>query len=190
MTNIDNFRQSFDGVRANRYKVVPGARSGLLQPTSGGALSSEIYIKAMSLPGTQIGMIPVSFQGRQIKFSGERQFGEWAITVYDSADKRIREKFEAWIDSMDSRLNHTINYNVVEDWTVHYNDAVKQGHPGGSLGPSYGFKLNNCWPVDISPIDLSYDMVDSFAEFTVTIAYDWHQDLVASESTGSQQSNG
>ena len=76
--NIDNFREKFDGVRANRYKIVTGGNSTL-------GKNAELYVKALSIPGTQIGMIPVSFQGRQIKFAGERQFGEWAVTVYDSA---------------------------------------------------------------------------------------------------------
>ena len=173
MTNIENFRAQFQGVRANRYKVVPtGGPSGTLDP-----ITAEIYIKALSIPGSQIGMIPVSFQGRQIKFSGERQFGEWAFTVYDSADKNVRNKFEDWISLMDSPLEHIVKYNQTGDWDVYYNDAVGQGHPGGSLNSPKGFRLHNCWPVDISPIDLSYDMVDSFAEFTITLAYDYHVTL-------------
>lgn len=176
--NVENFREKFDGVRANRYVVKPlGGKSGLLGD------NAELYIKAVSIPGTQIGMIPVSYQGRQIKFSGERQFGEWAFVVYDSANQRIREKFEAWINTMDSHLNHTVKYNVTEDWDIFYNDAAAQGHPGGSLTSGYGFRLQNVWPVDISPIDLSYDLVDSFAEFTVTLAYDRHEVLPGGSTT-------
>ncbi len=168
--NIDQFRGGFDGVRANRYKVVTGSLSTL-------GNNAELYVKALSIPGTQIGMIPVSFQGRQIKFAGERQFGEWAITVYDSASENVRNSFESWIDKLDGAKEHGQSYNVAENWKVFYNDAANQGHPPGSLGPSNGFELIHCWPVDISPIDLSYDMVDSFAEFTVTIAYDYHLPL-------------
>ena len=151
--NIDNFREKFDGVRANRYKIVTGGNSTL-------GKNAELYVKALSIPGTQIGMIPVSFQGRQIKFAGERQFGEWAVTVYDSAQDNVRESFELWIDRLDHHFNHSQNYNVAENWNVYYNDAANQGHAGGSLGAGNGFKLVHCWPVDISPIDLSYDMVD------------------------------
>ena len=168
--NIDTLRSGFDGVRANRYRVVPGDLSSL-------GTNAELYVKALSIPGSQIGMIPVSFQGRQIKFAGERQFGEWAITVYDSAQDNVRKSFESWMDKLDGALNHGQRYNVAENWSVFYNDASNQGHPDGSLQGSDGFKLIHCWPVDISPIDLSYDMVDSFAEFTVTIAYDYHLPL-------------
>ena len=168
--NIDTFRSGFDGVRANRYRVVPGDLSSL-------GTNAELYVKALSIPGSQIGMIPVSFQGRQIKFAGERQFGEWAITVYDSAQDNGRKSFESWMDKLDGASEHGQSYNVAEEWRVFYNDAANQGHPEGSLGGSNGFRLVHCWPVDISPIDLSYDMVDSFAEFTVTIAYDYHLPL-------------
>ena len=169
--DIQGFRGKFNGVRANRYKIITGANSTLQ------AENGEIYIKALSIPGTQIGMIPVSFQGRQIKFSGDRQFGEWAITVYDSTIGNLRKSFEGWIDKMDGFLTHKINYNVCDPiWQVLYNDGVGQTNPGGSLVTGQtGFKLYNVWPVDISPIDLSYDMVDSFAEFTITLAYDYHE---------------
>ena len=169
--DISGFREKFNGVRANRYKIITDNNSTL------GSDNGEIYIKALSIPGTQIGMIPVSFQGRQIKFSGDRQFGEWAVTVYDSTVDNLRKSFEGWIDKMDGFLTHKINYNVCDPiWQVLYNDGVGQGNPGGSLvSGKTGFKLYNVWPVDISPIDLSYDMVDSFAEFTITLAYDYHE---------------
>lgn len=176
MANIDNFRAGFDGVRANRYKIVTGALSGL-NSSSSGMSNSELYVKAVSMPGSNIGMIPVSFQGRQIKFSGERQFNEWSFTCYDSASAGVRSKFESWINLLDDKLTHRVSYNEAEMWDVFYNDAADQGHPGNSAGAGKGFRLHHVWPVDISPIDLSYDMVDSFAEFTVTIAYDWHEAL-------------
>ena len=175
--DIQGFRGKFNGVRANRYKINPGGLS-TLSNTNG-----EIYVKALSVPGTQIGMIPVSFQGRQIKFSGDRQFGEWAITVYDSTIDNLRNSFEGWIDKMDGFLTHKIAYNVCDAfWDVYYNDGVGQTNPGGSLQNGRGFKLHNVWPVDISPIDLSYDMVDSFAEFTITLAYDYHEAIINGQS--------
>ena len=33
--------------------------------------------------------------------------------------------------------------------------------------------LRNCFPIDISAMELSYDAVDTFAEFTITLAYDY-----------------
>lgn len=174
--DIQGFRDNFNGVRANRYKIVTSGDKGPL-----GTENGEIYVKALSIPGTQIGMIPVSFQGRQIKFSGDRQFGEWAVTVYDSSIENLRDGFESWINMMDGFLTHKISYNETEDWQVLFNDGTGQGNPGGSLGAGRGYKLHNCWPVDISPIDLSYDMVDSFAEFTITIAYDYHEMILGAQ---------
>ena len=43
-----------------------------------------------------------------------------------------------------------------------------------TLGKSiYKFTLKNCWPSDISSIDLSYDSTDTLEEFTVTWSYDY-----------------
>ena len=38
-------------------------------------------------------------------------------------------------------------------------------------------ELYNCWPIDISAIDLNYEAADSFAEFTLTFAYDYHLEV-------------
>jgi len=167
--DIEKFRQQFHGVRANRYEIAFASNLNVLS----GELT-KLYVKALSVPGSNIGMIPVSFQGRQIKFSGERQFNEWSFTCYDSNDKRIRNSLEEWIDKMDSVVEHRVNYDVSEEWTVKYNDMSTTS--SGTTN-ARGFKLFNCWPIDISPIDLSYDMVDSFAEFTVTVAYDYHKPI-------------
>lgn len=173
MTNVDDFRASFYGVRANRYRINAPMGAGV----GGEPIDLEIYAKAISMPGTQIGLIPVSFQGRIIKFSGERQFGEWSMQVYDgsrSGESDLRNQLERWIDKMDGAVTHTVNYNVATNWEVLYDDSAGQGHPGNTMTSGRGFKLHHCWPIDVSPIDLSYEAVDSFAEFTLTVAYDYH----------------
>ena len=168
ITNVDQFRTAFKGVRSNRY-IITG-----IGPQGVGTLPEfTLYAKATSFPGSAIGMIPVSYQGRIIKFSGERSFGEWAIQVYDSSadSNSMRLYFEKWINAMDDHFTHDINYNLcAPTWTVSYD----QGATTTSTSYNKTMTMSNVWPVDISPIDLSYESVDSFAEFTLTLAYDHH----------------
>ena len=49
--------------------------------------------------------------------------------------------------------------------------TVEQLNQAGTVVNSY--KLLNCWPSDISTIDLSYDSTDTLEEFTVTWSYDY-----------------
>ena len=176
---INEFRAGFNGTRPNRFKVsfdevpagVPGAPAYL-----------DLYVKATSVPGSSIGVIPTPWMGRVVKFSGERTFADWTIQVYDSSNPTInlRTFFEAWIDSMDGRNTHNINYKNVGSAKVKWNDI--SGNTGVGIHSNQEMfnsviTLRNCFPIDISAMELSYDAVDTFAEFTITLAYDfWEVD--------------
>ena len=45
----------------------------------------------------------------------------------------------------------------------------------GSSAPAGSYRLVNCWPSDISAIDLSYDTTDAVEDFTVTWTYDYFE---------------
>lgn len=162
--SIDNFRQSFKGVRANRFEVIGKLPGQALIP------DFKIYARSASVPGSSIGIIPVGYKGRPVKFSGERTYTDWAVQVYDSSVADIRTVIENWIDQMDTREAHEINYNVTSDWEVKYMDMS-----GTSSNSNYqrSIQLVHCFPVDISPVELSYDSPDTFAEFTLTLTYDY-----------------
>ena len=170
-TNITNFRAKFSGVRPNRFTINGNfpADTGLAAP------DLSIYCKATQLPGSSIGVIPVPWMGRVVKFSGERSYADWTLQIYDSsiASNDLRSGFENWIELMDGRDSHKINYSLTEQWNITYMDmngtVSGEGNPTGNRT----IALNNCFPVDISPVDLSYDAVDTFSEFTVTMAYDF-----------------
>ena len=99
--NIQTFRNDFSSSRSNRYKITGTMPDGLGKLDD----SFTLYAKSVSFPGSQIGMIPVSYQGRVIKFTGERQFSEWSIQVYDVSNSAtapsidIRTQLEAWIEN-------------------------------------------------------------------------------------------
>lgn len=168
--SINQFRQNFFGIRPNRFKV-----SGKF-PFGPSVENTEFYIKAADLPGSSVGTIPVAWQGRVIKFSGERVYGDWAISVYDSSNPQdaIRGKFEQWMDLMDSRDAHKINYNYVSatDWIVEYDDIVGGTSESGTRYKK-AIRLRNCWPTELGPVQLNYDLADTFSEFTVQLAFDF-----------------
>jgi hypothetical protein len=165
--DIKGFRAGFQGSRSNRYKITGTSPTGTITDNA-----FELYAKSVSFPGSAIGMIPVSYQGRVVKFTGERQFAEWSIQVYDSAGPGLRELFEAWIEQCDGANTHIQKYdNAAASWTVKFDDTGTDTTSGGFQKT---MTLYNCWPIDISAIDLNYEAADSFAEFTLTFAYDYH----------------
>jgi hypothetical protein len=180
--NIQTFRNDFSSSRSNRYKI-----TGTM-PNNLGKLddSFTLYAKSVSFPGSQIGMIPVSYQGRVIKFAGERQFAEWSVQVYDVSNNNaktpyvdIRTQLEEWIEDCDGANTHKQRFNnaATTKWTVQFDDIDVNESGGNGVGYNKKMELYNCWPIDISAIDLNYEAADSFAEFTLTFAYDYHQEV-------------
>lgn len=188
--NINSFRNGFKGTRPNRFEIVgtiPTAATGIGQGSpQGGDTVFKVYCKATQLPGSSVGLIPVAWQGRVVKFSGERTYQDWSIQIYDSnlndRDRNLRDIFEKWINRMNHRTAHTINYDLTANWVVKHVDMESgQTHSDshgdsattGQQGHTREISLVNCFPIDLSPIDLSYDLTDTFSEFTVTMAYDY-----------------
>ena len=184
-SNITNFRNNFFGVRTNRFMVNFAFPSGV------GNIENNIetiYCKATQVPASAIGSIPVLWQGRTVKFSGERVYGDWSIVVYEAAGRKsnhnIRPLFERWIERMDARDEHSLNYNLTTNWDVYYDDIgadTTRSAPDGQQISNYSkhIKLINCFPMEISPLDLSYDAENQFAEFTVTLSFDYWEPVTA-----------
>lgn len=180
--NIQGFRAGFSSSRSNRYKITGE------MPNNLGTLDNSftLYAKSVSFPGSQIGMIPVSYQGRVIKFAGERQFAEWSVQVYDVSTNNttagtvdIRTKLEQWIEDCDGANTHKQRFNnaATTVWTVQFDDIDGNTIGGNTVSYNKTMQLYNCWPIDISAIDLNYEAADSFAEFTLTFAYDYHLEV-------------
>lgn len=200
---LSTFRNNFKGTRPNRFRIAgtfPAAavsNSSTGDPPDGSNdVQFDVYCKATQLPGSSIGLIPVAWQGRVVKFSGERTYQDWSIQIYDSSmtGQDLRSKFELWINRMNHREIHTINYNLTTDWLVNFNDTPSktssQNHSDfpsdGQQGHAVTIRLKQCFPIDLSPIDLSYDLTDTFSEFTVTMAYDYWEYESGSGIAGTQ----
>ena len=103
--------------------------------------------------------------------------------MYDSSvasGVNLRKYFENWITLGDHPLTHKQQYNIASTtpWQVAFDD-IAANTSGGADPAATTYKkthfLFNCWPIDISAIDLNYEAADSFAEFTLTLAYDFHK---------------
>ena len=180
VNSITDFRTNFFGIRPNRFKVTGTYPAGV----GGSSDKFDVYIKAADLPTSTIGPIPVTWQGRIVKFSGERVYTDWAISVYDSSidNHSLRVNLEKWIEAMDGRNSHKINYDLTSTWSVEYNDMSNAIGDGSFKNTIY---LINCFPVEIGPVQLNYDLSDTFSEFTVVLAYDFWTPNDPASSTSS-----
>ena len=182
---LNNFRSEFFGVRPNRFLIETSTEGNELLRGLFETDTLYVYVKAADLPGSTIGTIPVAWQGRVVKFSGERMYADWSINCYESniPDTDLREGFERWMELMDTREGHAINYNLTLDWIVKWSDisagtqrstgSLVDGTSQDSSDFNKAIKLKNCFPTDVGSVTLNYDLSDSFSEFTITMAYDY-----------------
>jgi hypothetical protein len=169
ITTISDLKSALNsGARSNLFKITLTGLEGT------GDEDFSYLCKAAQLPGSTLGIIEVPFSaGRRYKAPGDRTFADWTTTVINDSNHKIREALE----------------NLQKEYgTTDYNSGTSKTRTGGtatefstilveqlnSAGDVvYGYTLENCWPQDISTIDLSYDSTDTLEEFTVTWSYDY-----------------
>jgi hypothetical protein len=163
-----------------------GARSNLFRVTiptfQGGDVGESAIVEKFSylckgaqLPGSTLGLIEVPFMaGRRFKLAGDRTFVEWTTTIINDSDFKVREALEDLqrIYGVTDYQSDIAKTNTGGSETDFSTLEVEQFDQAGNVTCKY--TLENCWPLDISTIDLSYDSTDTIEEFTVTWAYDYY----------------
>jgi hypothetical protein len=154
------------GARPNLFRI--SFAGGLVGATNS---TLSLLCKAGQIPASSVGIIDVPMVGgRRYKIGGERSFADWTVTVMNDGEFYTRTALENY-----QKLFVSNDYNSasVGNRSTITLSTVTVEHLGADGGVTRTYKLNNCWPSDISTIDLSYDTTDSLEEFTVTWTYDY-----------------
>jgi len=163
-------RLAGDGARPNLFQCSMGGLPG------GGSDNFSFMVKSAQLPGSTLGIVPLFYQGREIKFAGNRTFADWTVTVINDEDFKIRNSIEKWMNSINS---HDANIRNVASGVTSPNNqkytlnaTVNQYSKDGTT-PIKTYTFIGMFPVDLSPIDLDWGTNDTIEEFTVTFAYQY-----------------
>jgi hypothetical protein len=168
--NVNAFRQQItgDGARPNLFEVSmnvpPYAKAGDKVDEK-----LRFMCNTAQLPGTTIGVAPVFYFGREVKLAGNRTYPEWTINVINDEDFVIRNAMERWVAGInDPVLNIRSNVANVVDGGYGVDATVRQFGKRGDTIKSY--KFYGMFPIDISPIEVSWGANDTIEEFSVTFA--------------------
>ena len=161
--DINQFRTRLGagGVRPNQFVVFLPTIVGIQNPSD-----VSILVTSAALPASNVNPTIVQYRGREVKFSGERIFDPWTISVINDTSMTLRNYFEYWSNSMNNRTNNGGNIQPIlyqRDVTVEQldrNDAVIRS-----------YKLFNAFPITVSEIGLAYSQNDVISEFTATFQY-------------------
>lgn len=103
--NVAEFRSNLvgDGARPNLFEVEMD-----LPFTSGTDAKTKLKFlcKTAQIPGATIGMTPLFYFGRELKFAGNRSFADWTITIINDENFAVRNGFETWMNSINSHAGN------------------------------------------------------------------------------------
>lgn len=161
--NINEMRSqlTYGGARQNLFQVQINNPAN-----SAGDAKTRFMCQAAQLPGSDLGVIPVFYFGRQMKLAGDRTFAEWTVTIINDEDFLIRNAMEEWSNAI-NRLQR----NVREINRYKSQAQVTQFSKDGSKLRTYEF--NGIFPSNISPIEMDWSTTDQIELFQVTFQYDY-----------------
>lgn len=188
--SISDFIRYFGGgIRLNRFRVtgnVGGDGTGhSIIPMQGSGINpgpGTFHIRTASLPSSQMGAIPVNYRGRTVYYPGDRAYTPWDITVLDenpketATGKTLYRLFHEWSDAIN---NHVGNTTTNTDPSLHFSDQRRSLPSTWTIelldvnGESVlrRFKIFNCWPVTVGPLDMDMGQDNTLASFAVRILY-------------------
>jgi len=169
--SVNEFRSQMtgDGARPNLFEVsmpFPGFASPANAQTK-----LTFMCKTAQLPGSTVGVVPVNYFGRELKFVGNRTFADWTISVINDEDFIVRNAFERWMNGINSHNLNVRNPLALAPLGYSVDSEVTQfGKQGNTLKK---YRFIGVFPTDITPIDVDWGSNDTIEEFSVTLSYQW-----------------
>ena len=149
--------------------------------------------KSAALPATNVGTVELPFRGRVVKVPGDRTYETWTATFYNDDSFALRSAYEKWIsltNGVDANIAQTDISDVFRNITVSQLDKFSGG--ANKLEILRSYELVGAWPVSVGQIAVAYDNNDSYEEFDVEFAYQYHitKDGIAENRVGVSTSGG
>lgn len=166
--SVNEFKSqlSLDGARPALFQVQ------IQNPVNNlGDLKVPFMAKAASLPSSTTGLIEVPYFGRKIKIAGDRTFEEWTVTIINDEDFLIRNAMEEWMNAINGHESNLREFGSATSESYKSQAQITQMSKTGVPIREYSF--SGLFPTNISPIETSWETVDTVEEFTVTFQYDW-----------------
>ena len=164
------------GVRPNLFQVShTWGLPGVTDPTIGDVKAVEYLCKSAALPATNVGTVELPFRGRVVKVPGDRTYETWTATFYNDDAFKLRAAYEKWIaltNGVDANVAEVDISDVFQDIQVTQLDKFAGG--ANQLEPIRTYRLVGAWPVSVGQIAVAYDNNDSYEEFDVEFAYQYH----------------
>lgn len=156
MYSVTDFLGKFSvGARPNLFRVEV--------PMLGNTCS--FMVKGAQIPGRSISKLPVTYLDNQFYVGGDTSYQDWTINVLNDINYDVRFRLEDWMNSIKGQGESS----GVSGWQYLNNGEVTQIDSRGNDVVTY--ILYNMYPVDVTPIDLSWDTMSQIEEYQVTFSF-------------------
>tara|TARA_B100002019_G_C21266007_1_gene599469 strand:- start:476 stop:1078 length:603 start_codon:yes stop_codon:yes gene_type:complete len=162
------------GVRPNLFEV---QLTTVPDGVTWSAESMSFMCKAAQIPASNIASVDVPFRGRILKVAGDRTVDNWTVTIINDENMQLRRGFEMWVEHM-ARLDN--NVGATNPAAYMMQATVFQLGRGGARNSTDNngeeqvilaeYQFRDIFPVNVSPIELSFDSSDTIEEYTVEFA--------------------
>ena len=182
------------GVRPNLFQVSHLWPGDVTDPTIAEVEDAVTYMcKSAALPATNVGTVELPFRGRVVKVPGDRTYETRTATFYNDDSFALRSAYEKWIsltNGVDANIAQTDISDVFRNITVSQLDKFSGG--ANKLEILRSYELVGAWPVSVGQIAVAYDNNDSYEEFDVEFAYQYHitKDGISENRVGVSTSGG
>jgi hypothetical protein len=176
-----------DGARPNLFQVV---MTGLPLGVGNAGGTFSFMAKSAQLPGSTLGIVPLFYQGREIKLAGNRTFADWTVTIINDESFAIRNSIETWMNGINTHesnirsMSGVIQSSSPSNISYTVDATVNQYAKSNDDKPIKSYNFVGMFPVDLSPIDLDWGTNDTIEEFTVTFAYQYWTTGAGGQTTG------
>ena len=136
--------------------------------------------RTAQIPSSTVGVIPVSYFGRPVKFAGNRVFDPWSVTIINDEDFAIRSTLEEWHQNINSVQGNVRLAGAGPEAYKSQGSVIHYGKQGNILRE---YKFVNLFPSQIAGIELDWAN-EGIEEFQATFEFDYFTVDNASEFGG------
>jgi hypothetical protein len=165
--NVERFKSSLTngGLRPNQFAVLLSFPT-YVSTAATAVARAPFLVNIAELPGSTINPATVLYRGREVNFSGDRNFAPWTITVLNDAEMSIRNALEQWMIGMEDLQTKLGRQSPSE---YQRNLDIFQLDRNGNTIKSY--VLRDAFPIDLSPVGLDFSANDQISSFQCTFRY-------------------
>jgi hypothetical protein len=165
--NVERFKSELanGGARPNQF-AVQLTFPNYVASRAAAIKKGPFLVTAAELPGQTIGIAPVYYRGRLVKYAGDREFAPFNCTVLNDSSFTIRTALEQWLNGIEDMQNKTGRLIPAQYQTDMF---ITQLDRNGVVLKSY--KLLGAFPTEIGTVPLDFGSNDQMSNFPVSFQY-------------------